>query len=524
MGKINPMNKTGGIHMSSSENIHHFPRTYWREIELPAFNQLNEDKTVDVAIIGAGITGITAAYLLAKEGVKVAVIEAGGVLNGTTGHTTAKLTAQHGIIYDELISHFGEDKAKLYYQSASEAIKFVEAVIKEKGIDCDFSHQDAYTYAVTEEYAEKLETEWAAYQRLGIDGELVGNIPFDIQIKNALLMRSQAQYHPLKFLRGLLEEAVNAGCTVYENTTATDIEDDDSSQPKVVTKNGHRISCRHVIIASHFPFYDKPGLYFARMYADRSYAIGIKTDKPYPGGMYISADSPTRSIRYTPIAGGNLLILGGENHKTGQGVDTLSHYLALETFAKEVFDLSEYHYRWSAQDLVTLDNVPYIGPITAAKEHILVATGYKKWGMTTGILAARLLSDYILNRDNPYKELYSPSRFDADPDIKSIITTNADVAKHLIKGKLEYVPTGVGDLNNGEGSVVIHNGKRAGAYKDENGKLYIVDTTCTHLGCECEWNHAEKSWDCPCHGSRFSYAGDVIEGPAKKALNNVGDE
>lgn len=510
--------------MSSKNSTHQFPRTYWREIELPSFEKLNEDITVDVAIVGAGITGITAAYLLAKEGVKAAVIEAGAVLNGTTGHTTAKLTAQHGLIYDELISHFGEEKAKLYFDSTSKAIQFVETAVNEKGIDCDFSKQDAYTYAYSEQYAKKIETEWKAYQKLGIEGDIVGNIPFDIQIKSALLMRKQAQYHPLKFLRGLLDEAVSAGCSVYENTTAQTIEDEESSQPKVVTRDGLRITCKHVIIASHFPFYDKPGLYFARMYADRSYAIGIKTNKEYPGGMYVSADSPSRSIRYTPLKEGNLLILGGENHKTGQGVDTLNHYLALESFAKEVFDLSEYHYRWSAQDLVTLDNVPYIGPVTANKEHILVATGYKKWGMTTGIMAAHLLTDYVMNRDNPSKELYSPSRFDADPDVKSFISTNADVAKHLIKGKLEFVPKDPGDLKDGEGSVVMHNGKRAGAYKDENGKLYIVDTTCTHLGCECEWNHAEKSWDCPCHGSRFSYAGDVIEGPAKKALKNVGNE
>lgn len=510
--------------MSSPEEKHHFPRTYWREIELPAFEKLTKDISVDVAIIGAGITGITTAYLLAKEGVKTAIIEAGGILNGTTGHTTAKLTAQHGLIYDEIISHFGEEQAKMYYDSLSSAIHFVEKTASEKAIDCDFSKQDAYVYAVSDHYAQKLETEWGAYQRLGIDGGLVGNIPFNIQIKSALMMKNQAQYHPLKFLRGLLDDAVEGGCSVYENTVAVDLEDEETSEPKVITKDGQRITCKHVVIASHFPFYDKPGLYFARMYADRSYAIGIKTDKEYPGGMYISADSPSRSIRYTPIDGGNLLILGGENHKTGQGVDTLRHFIALEDFAKEVFDLNEYHYRWSAQDMVPLDKVPYIGPITSNKQRVLVATGYKKWGMTSGVLAGHLLTDYITERENPYHEFYSPSRFHADPDFKSIVSTNLDVAKHLIKGKLEFVPKDAGDLEIGEGSVVMHNGRRAGAYKDENGKLYIVDTTCTHLGCECEWNHAEKTWDCPCHGSRFSYAGDVIEGPALRALKNVADE
>jgi glycine/D-amino acid oxidase-like deaminating enzyme/nitrite reductase/ring-hydroxylating ferredoxin subunit len=503
--------------MSSSEIK--FPRTYWREIDLPTFDKLNNDLTVDVAIVGAGITGITAAYLLAKEGVKVALLEAGSVLNGTTGHTTAKVTAQHGLIYDELISHFGEEKARLYYESHTKAIDFVEG----KGIDCDFSRQDAHVYATTDQYASDIEKEWTAYERLGISGGLKHNIPFDIQIKNAIMMKNQAQYHPLKFLRGLLDEAVKAGCQVYENTVADDLENEET-EPVVVTKDGNKVSCKQVIIASHFPFYDKPGLYFARMYASRSYAIGVKWEKEYPGGMYISADTPPRSIRYTPYKGSNLLIIGGEEHKTGQGMDTLKHYQALADFAKEVFGTSKYLYRWSAQDMVTLDNVPYIGHITEDKKRVLVATGYKKWGMTTGIAAGHILADYVLDRENPYMELYSPSRFNADPDLKSIISTNADVAKHLIKGKLEFVPKAPEDLQNGEGAPVIHKGQRAGAYRDENGKLYIVNTTCTHIGCETEWNHAEKSWDCPCHGSRFSYAGDVIEGPALSPLELLVEE
>lgn len=494
-----------------------FPKTYWREIELPTFGKLTADISVDVAVVGAGIAGITAAYLLAKEGVKVALLEAGGVLNGTTSHTTAKLTAQHNLIYDELINHFGEEKARLYFESLSKTIDFVERTANEKGIDCDFSRQDSFVYATTDQSKTKIETEWSAYERLGIAGGLKDTIPFNLQIKGAILMKNQAQFHPLKFLRGLLDEAVKSGCQVFENTVAEDIEDEESN-PKVVTKDGQKVTCKHVIIASHFPFYDKPGLYFARMYASRSYAIGIKWDKDYPGGMYLSAEAQPRSIRYTPYNGSKLLIIGGDEHKTGQGADTLSHYQAIADFAKDVFGTSDYIYRWSAQDMVTLDRVPYIGRMTEDKKRILIATGFKKWGMTSGILAAHILTDYVLERDNPYKEVYSPSRFNADPDIGRVITANADVAKHLVKGKLEFVPKAPGDLANGEGAVVIHNGKRAGAYKDESGKLYMVDTTCTHLGCECEWNHAEKSWDCPCHGSRYAYNGEVIEGPALRAL------
>lgn len=509
--------------MSTSEHNSHFPRTYWREIELPAYEKLAEDITVDVAIVGAGITGITAAYLLSKEGIKVALLEAGSVLNGTTGHTTAKITAQHGLFYDELISHLGEEKARLYYQSHIEALDFIKNTSNDKGIDCDFSPEDACIYSTTDEYAKKIEKEWEAYQKLGIDGYLSESIPFPIEIKNALFMKNQGQYHPLKFLTGLLKEAVRSGCAVYENTTAMEMEDIEDEHPKVVTRDGNRVTASKVLISSHFPFYDGMGFYFARMYAERSYAIGIKTESEYPGGMYISVDEPSRSIRYTPYgeSGEKLLIIGGEKHKTGQGIDTISHYDALQKFAGETFGTEVISYRWSAQDLITLDKMPYIGPITEKKENILVATGYKKWGMTSGILAAHLLSDYVLHRENLYKELYSPSRFNADPSLKNLLTANADVAGHLLKGKLEFVPKDPGDLHSGEGSVVMYNGKRAGGYRDENGQLYLVDTTCTHLGCECEWNHAEKTWDCPCHGSRFSYAGDVVEGPALDPLKKV---
>ena len=505
---------------SSSNAMPQFPEPYWREVTLPPFEKLTKDLTVDIAIVGGGITGITAGYLLRKEGLKVAILEAGTILNGTTGHTTAKITAQHGLIYDELIQHFGEEKAKLYYQSADRALQFIKKTIQEKSIDCDFSEEDAFIYSITDEYANKIQKEADAYQTLGINGSLQTSIPFDIPIKNALMMKGQAQFHPLKYLKQLVLDFIEAGGLIFEQTTATDVEDGDD--PKIITREGHRVSCKYVISGSHFPFFDGMGLYFTRMYAERSYIIGIKSKKPYPGGMYISADDPTRSLRYTPVNGEPLVLIGGENHKTGQGPDTMLHYLALEAFAEKTLGIEEYSYRWSAQDLITLDKVPYIGPVTADKPNILVATGYRKWGMTNGTTAAMLLTDIILEKENPYRDLFSPSRFKkADPDIKKFISINANVAGHLLKGKLEFVPKDPSDLQIDEGSVVMVNGKRAGAYKDPEGKLHIVDTTCTHLGCECEWNHGERTWDCPCHGSRYSYDGEVLNGPTEKPLRKI---
>ncbi|WP_458415278.1 FAD-dependent oxidoreductase [Schinkia sp. CFF1] len=497
-----------------------YPEPYWRDgIELPKFNQLNEDIETDVVIVGGGITGITAAYLLVKEGIKVALIDAGKLLNGTTGHTTAKITAQHDLIYDEFINHFGISKARMYYEANSNALKFIKNTIHELQIDCDFSEQDAYLYTTSEQNVQKIEKEYQAYQKLNIDGKLVREIPFTIKTYLALGMKNQAQFHPLKYLTRLVKEITDKGGLIFEDTTAVNIESEDR-KATVLTRDGKRIIGNGVLCCSHFPFYESTGFYFTRLYADRSYVLATKTKMDYPGGMYLSVDQPSRSIRFTPVDGETLLIIGGESHKAGQGKDTSEHYKALEKFAKESFNLNQFDYRWSTQDLTTLDKMPYVGEITKSQPNILIATGYRKWGMTNGTAAAMLLRDIALNQENPYKDIYTPTRFYADPSLKKFFTENADVAKHLLKGKLELADKSLDDLKNDEGAVVMINGTRKGAYRDSEGKLHIVDTTCTHVGCECNWNDGDRTWDCPCHGSRFSYTGEVIEGPAEKPLQH----
>jgi glycine/D-amino acid oxidase-like deaminating enzyme/nitrite reductase/ring-hydroxylating ferredoxin subunit len=507
-------------HLTEDKRMPQFPESYWREsVRLPAFPKLSADITVDAAIVGGGISGITTAYLLAKEGIKVALIDAGVLLNGTTGHTTAKITAQHDIIYDQLINQFGEGKAKLYYEANSEALAFIRNTVKEHSIECSLTKEDAYLYTSSDSYISKLEKEFAAYEKLGIPGEFLDSLPIPVAAKAAIVMKDQAQFHPLQYLAALVRAFINAGGSIYENTTAVDIEN--GSEPKIVTRDGHKITCQHVISCSHFPFYDGMGFYFARLHAERSYVIGVKTEKEFPGGMYLSVDKPTRSLRYTTMNNGEKLVLfGGESHKTGQGICTIKHYEALHNFASGTFGIKEIPYRWSAQDLVTLDNVPYIGPITSGKDNILVATGYRKWGMTNGTAAALLLRDIVLERDNPYRELFAPSRSNIGESIKTLIVENADVAKHLVEGKIELIRKRPEDLLNDEGAVVDI-GRRAGAYRDEQGKLYMVETTCTHMGCEVEWNNGDRTWDCPCHGSRFSITGEVVEGPAEKPLERI---
>jgi Rieske Fe-S protein len=314
----------------------------------------------------------------------------------------------------------------------------------------------------------------------------------------------------------LAEKVTEKGGQIFAHTTAVNV--DTKDQPAVLTKEGFRVTAKNVLACSHFPFYEGTGFYSTRMYADRSYVLAAKPKQPYPGGMYISADQPTRSVRSVKINGEDMILIIGESHKTGQGKDTEQHFTALEDWGKQVFGIEEVPYRWSAQDLTTLDKVPYIGQITSGQPHILIATGYRKWGMSSGTAAALLLTDTVLGRKNNFERLYTPSRFYATPSIKNFLVQNADVVGHLIKGKLQFDHTDVKTLGNDEGAVISLDGERKGAYRDPKGELHIVDTTCTHMGCEVEWNSGERSWDCPCHGSRFTYRGEVIEGPAEKPL------
>ncbi|MFC0561164.1 FAD-dependent oxidoreductase [Halalkalibacter alkalisediminis] len=497
------------------------PEPYWRDsFDVESFPILEKDLHVDVVIVGGGISGITTAYRLSEEGIKVALLEANVLLNGTTGHTTAKITAQHGAIYDELISHLGAEKAKLYYNAATDALNFIQNLVQEQNIDCDYTNEDAYLYTTTNTGVNKLQKEVEAYKQLGIAGELVSSIPLNLPVKSALVMKDQAQFHPLKYLSYLVGKIKENGGLIFEHTVCEDVKE--GSQPTVLTKGGPKVTANSVVVASHFPFYDGGGLYFSRMYVERSYILAAKVPKDEcPDGMYLNVDSPSRSLRYTMRDGEKLALIGGEEHKTGQGINTKYHYDALEQYGMELFSDFNIEYRWSAQDMVTLDKVPYIGKISRIHANVFVATGYRKWGMTNGTMAGLLLSDLILKRENRYESLYRPSRFIADPSIKHFITQNADVAKQLLKGKFDKSEKHPDDVQKEEAAVVTVNGKRAGAYRDAEGELHVVDTTCTHMGCEVHWNDGERSWDCPCHGSRYSPSGDVLEGPAKKPLKRL---
>ena len=306
-----------------------FPESYWRDsVNISEFCSLDKDLQVDVVIVGGGITGITCAYLLLNEGISVAVLEAGRLCNGTTGHTTAKITAQHGLIYDEFIKNFGKETARLYYKANTEALEFITKTVDQYQIECDFKQEDAYIYATTDQSARKLEIEAKAYKKLGIDGELVDKIPIDLSVKNAVVMKNQAQFHPLKYLAHLVQLVTAKGGKIFENMTAVNIQT--GKNPKVLTKEGPTVTGKHVLCCTHFPFYEGLGLYSTRMRPDRSYIIAAKTKKQFSVGMYINAEQPARSLRSVTINGEEMVLIGGQSHKTGQGKDTSEHYKALE--------------------------------------------------------------------------------------------------------------------------------------------------------------------------------------------------
>nr|WP_308808323.1 FAD-dependent oxidoreductase [Halobacillus andaensis] len=457
-----------------------------------------------------------------KEGYNVVLLEAGRVMEGTTGYTTAKITSQHGLIYDQLIRTIGEAKARHYYQANEDGLQLIDDIRKTNDIECDFSKQDAYVYGVTEEAKRDIYKEAEAYEKIGIRGGLTQEVELPFSVTAAIKIKDQAQFHPVKYLASMLRFLKEKNTPIYENTRAVDIEK--GSRPRVITRDGHFVTSDHIVMATHFPFKDFDGLYFSRLHVERSYSIAARAEGALPDGMYVNVEEPKRSLRhFVNEYGEKLLLAGGEGHPSGQKENTDKCYEKLHDYAKEYFHGNEVTHRWSSQDLTTLDNIPYIGPITKNNPNIHVAAGFAKWGMTNGTIAAKVITDLIRGKASPYADLFSPSRNLSFQHVKSFTKENADTAKEYIKGRLDRRNRKPEDLAPGEGSVVRLKGKRAGAYKDEAGKISVVDTTCTHMGCELNWNNGERSWDCPCHGSRFTTGGEVIEGPATKPLKKLSD-
>ncbi len=434
-------------------------------------------------VIGGGLVGITTALLAQEAGAQVVLIEAGRLARGVSGYTTAKVSSQHGLKYAELASRHGPDAARTYGQVNEAALAWLAGRVERDGIDCDLRRQPSYAYVDSAAQRGRVEAEARAAIAAGLPASLVDDTPLPFPVAGAVRFDDQAEIHPRKYLLALAERLEAAGGEIYENSHAVEVDANDDGV--VVKTPGGRVTARYAVVATHYPFLDR-SLAFARVSAQRSYAIACRIAGDPPAGMHISGDSPTRSIRAIPLDGGEqLLMVGGEGHKTGTGGDTERRYAALERFARAHWDVESVAYRWSSQDGSTLDGMPYVGRLTPRSDRVLMATGFAKWGFTGGTAAALALAELLAGRPSATAELFDPWRPTVKASARKLVEENAQVAAHFVADRL----------------------------------LHGDNPRCTHLGCKLIWNEAEASWDCPCHGSRF--AGDdgrVLQGPAVHGL------
>lgn len=422
----------------------------WREsVFLPQFPQFWGETSTDVLVIGGGMAGLLCAYQLKKAGVSCIVAERTRIASGITGNTTAKLTSQHGLIYSKLAKKCGLEAAGLYLRSGEEALSQYRALCT--GIPCDFEEQSHTVYSQQDIPA--LEDELATLSRLKYPAELVGNLPLPFPTASGIRFPHQAQFHPLKFLSGIV-----GNLTIFENTPVLSL-----TKTGAVTEHG-TIHAGAVIVCTHFPFLNKHGSYFLKLYQQRSYVLALK-NAPIPDGMYLDARENGLSLR----SWGDTLLLGGGGHRTGK---TGGGWAELEAFVQAHYPDAQIVSRWATQDCMSLDGLPYIGQYGASTPNLYVATGFNKWGMTTSMAAAQILTDLVRGRDNPYASLFSPSRS------------------------------------------ILHRQLGINAMEATVNLLTPSRKRCPHLGCALKWNAQERSWDCPCHGSRFSEDGRLLDNPS----------
>ncbi|MCW2992028.1 MAG: [Fe-S]-binding protein, partial [Solirubrobacterales bacterium] len=395
----------------------------------------------------------------------------------------------------------------------------IRDLVAELGIDCDLRDQPNHTYAADDSQRADVEAEAEAAREAGLAVELVDQTALPYAVANAVRLADSAEFHARKFVLGLADAFVAAGGEVYEQTPITTLRE--RGGPALEAEGGTRIAARDVVVATLMPVFDR-AVYWTRLTAKRSYAIACRIAGPVPPGMYISAGSPTRSIRGIPAGAEELLMVGGEGHNTGEDDDTRERYAALEAFAREHWDVREVTHRWSAHDLMPADGVPYIGRYTPISKHVWTAAGFRKWGFTNGAMAAGLLADLIAGRENEWADFFDPYRFTPLRSAKGVASEILKDGRHFVGDRLRGADAGSFDeVPAGEARLVRDGAKLVGAYRDDDGALHTVNPTCTHVGCRLGWNTAERSWDCPCHGSRFDTDGTVLQGPATAPLEQI---
>ena len=465
---------------------------------------------VDVAVIGAGITGATTALLLAREGLSVALIEALRAGHGVTGTTTAKVSALQATVLSTIRSRHGLDAATVYAAASWAGVERVAELAGEEQIECELSRAPAITYALTSEELSAVEREAETAAAAGLPVERIESFDVPFDTPGGVRLRDQIQFHPVRYVRGLIDALERRGGLVREGARVQKLS---AGEPCTLSTTAGEIRADRVVDASHYPLLDR-GMYFARLEAMRSYCIAARVRGPLPESMSISAGSNSRSIR----THGEFLIVGGEGHRSGATDATPERFIQLEAFAREHWDVQEFTHRWSAQDPVPYDHLPVVGPYLPRSGRLYVASGFMKWGLSGGTMAAIVLCDLLLGRENPWASTFDPNRFTVKA-LPKLAQMNTTVGLDIVGDRLRPAETGdSAEIPAGEARVVRDGVGKTGVYRDESGTLHAVSLRCTHLGCLLRFNSAERSWDCPCHGSRFDVDGEVLEGPASHPL------
>lgn len=485
------------------------------------YGALDGTETVDTAVVGGGIVGVMTAFELVEAGQTVALLERDKIAEGVTGHTTAKLTSLHGVIYSYLIDEFGEEQAQQYAEANEAAIDTVESLQQQVGSDCHFTRTPAYTYVMDPDSRTRILNEVEAAQRLGLPATYTQSTELPYEVAAAIRFDDQALFHPRRFLlslaRSIDEEREGE---IFEDTRVTSIE---AGSPCRVETNRGEVIADDVVVATHFPIFD-PSLYFARLYPKRSYVIGVGLEGEAPVGMYYDTGNPYFSVRPVPAADGPTVLIGGQNHRTGDGGSSIDRYRKLREMATDRFDVTRILYRWSTQDFVSIDRVPFVGPAGPRTDSVYLATGFGGWGLTNGIAAGLILSDLVLDRGTSWQEVYEPNRLRMKAAAWNFLEHNAHSTKHLAERYLRSPTSDTGGIGRGEGRIVDTDDGPVAVSRDGDGELHAVSAVCSHMGCLVEWNDGEMSWDCPCHGSRFDNDGAVIDSPAVEGLEQYDHE
>lgn len=454
----------------------------------------------DVIVVGAGMAGLLIAYYLKEQGKDVLVLEADKIASGQTERTTAKITSQHDLKYSQLIKKVGVKKARMYAQANEAAIREYEHLIEKKNIDCGFERVPSYLYTLQDEGVLKKEAEAAYF--LGIPAFFTRETELPFSVKGAVCFQNQAQFSPLEFVRCIASELEILEDTKVVSIRGSRVVVQDANESKVMTAD-------KIVVATHYPILNLPGFYFLRQHQERSYVLALSECEKI-NGIYYGIDEGGLSFRQA----GDVLLLGGNSHRTGKN-EQGGAYDFLVQEAMQYFPNSKEETRWSAQDCMPHDGIPFIGKYSIFTPHIYVATGFQKWGMTSAMVAAMILRDELCEIKNPYAKVFSPQRINLYASIGNLLVDVGMSAKGLTKGLLHRPKSKANSLSKGHGGVVTMEGQRYACYMDENGEIHKISARCPHMGCELTWNPDEKSWDCPCHGSRFDIDGKLLDNPAK---------